>query len=90
MFEPTQVVLAALDLTYSLVGGFIVLLILVFVVVLNNFRSISEQRCPRCKRYFGLNETGSERGPGEQSNIVYAEYRCDYCGNLTWREETPQ
>ena len=73
---------------YILVVGALIIILCVAVFVFTN-------RCPKCKRFCALKETGNlktEKGRnvfGRTVLTTYRQYRCRYCGHEKWRKEQP-
>ena len=80
-FEPTQVVVAAMDPV--LVGfGFAGIVILVYILAL-----VFGRRCPQCERLNALRKTGAKRREGSfLFGERYEEWLCQYCDHRVWKE----
>lgn len=72
-----------------LAAGFFALLFgLMFLVILHSV--IYGHACSKCRRKHALNQTGEKKlgkRKGSGRDCVIYEWKCKYCGNLTWEEQ---
>ncbi len=85
-FEPTQVVVAAMDPVFVgpvVIVVFIIIAIVIAIVLLSYVLNVLGSRCPQCKRYNALHTTGGQFATGY---TAYEERLCKHCGHREWKK----
>ncbi len=80
-FEPTQVVVAAMDPVF--VVYVVIVVFIIIAIVLLSVLNVLGRRCPQCNRYNAYHTTGGQFATGY---TAYEERLCKHCGHREWKK----